>query len=127
MRKKTPMHYSILTENKPGALSRLTRLLTEKGLTISGMMIASVGDKTAIQFLAPENSALRGVCCSSGITLRATRIFERKAPERPAELYHMMKAFHKQGINILSLSRIAAGAGSRMVLTREVGVPSALT
>jgi hypothetical protein len=127
MRKETPTHYSILTKNEPGALARLTRLLTDKGLTVSGMMIASAGDKTSIQFLAPRDCALREICYRSGMKLQETRIFERKAPHRPGELHHLVQAFHKRGINILSLSGIADTAGSRMVLARGNQASAALT
>ena len=127
MRRETPTHYSILTKNRPGTLARLTKLLTEGGVTVSGMMIASVGDKTSIQFLAPRGQALRDICCRSGMKVQETSIFERRAPNRPGELHHLIKTFHRQGIDILSLSGIAATASSRMVLTRGKGVPGAGT
>jgi hypothetical protein len=126
MRKEMPTHYSILTKNRPGALARLTKLLTEEGVTVSGMMIASAGDKASIQFLAPRGRALRGICCRSGMKVRETRIFERKAPNRPGELNHLVQAFHRKGINILSLSGISGAASNRMVLTRTSGDPTAL-
>jgi len=127
MSKETPTHYSILTKNKPGTLARLTKLLDEEGLTVSGMMIASAKDKAAIQFLAPRDCALRDICLRSGMKLEETKIFERKAPNRPGELHHLVKALHKEGINILSFSGIADTASNRMILTRGSKVSTALT
>lgn len=57
MQRTQTARYNIVVKNRPGELAKLTKLLSDAGLNVSGLMIANLGDKSSIQFAAPR---LRG-------------------------------------------------------------------
>jgi hypothetical protein len=63
MLKRGPARFSITVDNKPGALAKVTRVLTKEGIEVEGLTMATVGDKAVIEFStyaqAPGFSAKR--------------------------------------------------------------------
>ena len=50
MQQTNTARYSIVVKNKPGELAKLTKLLSDAGMNVSGLRIANLGDKSSIQF-----------------------------------------------------------------------------
>jgi hypothetical protein len=59
MQQANTARYSIVVKNKPGELAKLTKLLSDAGMNVSGLMIANMGDKASIQFMMPRACARR--------------------------------------------------------------------
>lgn len=55
--------YHLIVKNQPGELAKLTRLLADAGVSVTSLTVASVGDKSAIQFTAPRYSEPRLRAC----------------------------------------------------------------
>ena len=55
---KTETLYNLVVKNRPGELVKLTKLLTDANVTVSGLRVADLGDKASIQFSAPKGCAL---------------------------------------------------------------------
>ena len=51
--------YSIVVKNRPGELAKLTKLLADAGMNVSGLRTANLGDKTSIQFAMPRRCGRR--------------------------------------------------------------------
>jgi hypothetical protein len=50
--------YNLVVKNKPGELAKLTKLLSEKGVNLSSLIVANIGDMASIQFSTPQEDAL---------------------------------------------------------------------
>ncbi len=59
MQRTQAARYNIVVKNRPGELAKLTRLLADAGLNVSGLRIANLGDKSSIQFAAPREPERR--------------------------------------------------------------------
>lgn len=51
--------YNIVVKNRPGELAKLTKLLSDAGMNVSGLRIANLGDKASIQFVMPRRCGRR--------------------------------------------------------------------
>lgn len=54
MQQTNAARYSIVVKNRPGELAKLTKLLADAGMNVSGLRIANLGDKASIQFVMPR-------------------------------------------------------------------------
>lgn len=54
MQRTQTARYSIVVKNRPGELAKLTKLLSDAGMNVSGLRIANLGDKSSIQFATPQ-------------------------------------------------------------------------
>lgn len=50
MRDSSVKCYSLTVRNRPGELAKVTKLLSEAGLQVSDLRVASCGDRAAIRF-----------------------------------------------------------------------------
>ena len=62
-----PTRYNIVVKNKPGELAKLTKLLSDIGVNVCSLAVASLGDKASIQFSTPEEDDLPSRLLRSGI------------------------------------------------------------
>jgi len=53
MQRTETARYNIVVKNRPGELAKLTKLLSDAGVNVSGLMIANLGDRSSIRFAAP--------------------------------------------------------------------------
>lgn len=77
MRPTNTARYSIVVKNRPGELAKLTKLLSDAGVNVGGLMIANLGDKASIQFATRRECGLRR-------WPRRTSGLKRNAPQRAA-------------------------------------------
>lgn len=61
--------YSIVVKNRPGELAKLTKLLSDAGMYVSGLRIANLGDKASIQFAMPRKGGRRQPLRRAGMKL----------------------------------------------------------
>lgn len=59
--------YNIVVKNRPGELAKLTKLLSDVGVNVASLMIASIGDKASIQFSTPDEGDLPERLWKSGL------------------------------------------------------------
>jgi acetolactate synthase small subunit len=71
MLSRKPTRYSIVVKNKPGELAKLTKLLSDVGVNLTSLMVASIGDKASIQFSTPHEDDLPERLCRSGMKPRS--------------------------------------------------------
>lgn len=117
MRRQTITQYNVQFANTPGMLAKLTRLLVRERIDFKSVVMASVGDKTAIQFLARKDPALREKLERTGSLVQEDLIFQLEMPNRPEELHKLAKALADGGINIVSLYSSVEGESMRLILS----------
>jgi len=67
MQQTKTARYSIVVKNRPGELAKLTKLLSDAGMYVSGLRVANLGDKAAIQFLMPRKCGRRQQLRRAGV------------------------------------------------------------
>lgn len=58
MSQRKQARYHILIANRPGELAKLTKYLAEKGVSLSALRVAQVGDKASVEFAVPQEISL---------------------------------------------------------------------
>jgi UTP:GlnB (protein PII) uridylyltransferase len=54
MTKQKAKSFNLVVRNRPGELAKLTKLLTDAGMTVSGLRVANFGEKAEIRFEVSE-------------------------------------------------------------------------
>lgn len=69
MQPPRPARYHLVVKNRPGELAKLTKLLSDAGMYVSGLRIANLGDKASIQFATPGKGGRSRVFRRAGVRL----------------------------------------------------------
>ena len=79
---KNATRYNLIMKNRPGELMKLTKLLSEAGVNVSALRIASLGSSACIQFSTTERCALpaRFLKARGGEELSGSRRSRRAGP-----------------------------------------------
>ena len=89
---------SVFLENKPGALTEVTRILGEAGVNIRALSLADTKDFGILRLIVNDNEKAKAVLVARGFTVRKTEVVAVEVPDRPG-----------LGVLITEAGRIAAG------------------
>lgn len=116
MLRPTMTQYNVQFVNDRITLDKLTRLLVKEKISFKSVLTTSVGEKTAIQFLAPKDQALREKLEKTGAVVREDLVFQLELPNSPFELHKVAQALAEKSINIVSLYSRIEGETMKLVL-----------
>ncbi|MFI5348425.1 MAG: hypothetical protein ACHQ2Z_02680 [Elusimicrobiota bacterium] len=116
MRRPTLTQYNVQFANDRVMLEKLTRLLVKEKIDFKSVLTTSVGDKTAIQFLAPKDAELRGKLEKTGVAVKEDLVFQLELPNSHWELHKLAQALADKSINIVSLYSTIEGERMRLVM-----------
>lgn len=116
MQRSTTTQYNLQFANDRAKLERLTRLLVKEKIDFKSVLTTTVGDRTAIQFLAPKDPALREKLEKTGVSVQEDLVFQLELPNDHAELHRLAQALADRSINIVSLYSRIEGGNMRIVL-----------
>ena len=116
MRRPTMTQYNVQFGNDRVMLERLTRLLIKEKIDFASVLSTSVGEKTALQFLAPKDPVFREKLARTGASVREDLVFQLEMPNSHWELHKLAKALAEKSINIVSLYSKIEGENMRIVL-----------
>lgn len=116
MLRPTMTQYNVQFANDRVTLERLTRLLVKERIDFKSVLTTSVGEKTAIQFLAPKDPELREKLEKTGVSVQEDLVFQLELPNDPRELHKLAQALAEKSINIVSLYSRIEGENIRIVL-----------
>ena len=109
-------HFCLVMKNRPGSLARLTGLLTREAVSVDGMTIASVGDKAAVQFLAPAGCNLRRALRGGGFRPVESQVVRRTSSGRPRQLHRLVRTLGERGQSLLSFYGATGAKDGRLLL-----------
>lgn len=110
---------AVFSENKPGRLERITQALSDAGVNIRAMHVASLGDMGVIKLVVDHPQRAHQGLAGVG-TVRLVPAVAVKVPDRPGALHDVSGALSKAGVNIENASGFAV-SNSEAVLILEVG------
>lgn len=116
MLRPTMTQYNVQFVNDRITLDKLTRLLVREKIDFKSVLTTSVGEKTAIQFLARKDHAFREKLEKTGALVQEDLIFQLELPNDPEELHRVAQALAEKSINIVSLYSRIEGETMKLVL-----------
>ncbi len=113
--------YSVFMPNKPGALTRLAALFSEKGVNILGIA-SEVRDDSGLVRIALENdSGVSSILSQAGFSSVETHILSVEVDDKPGELMRIAAALAEGKINITTVygTSVAGAKTSRILIAAQ--------
>ena len=107
--------------NKPGALTRLAALFSEKGINILGIA-SEVRDDSGLVRIALENdSDVSAVLTQAGFSSVETHILSVEVDDKPGELLRVASALAEGKVNITTVygTSVAGASTSRILIAAQ--------
>ncbi len=113
--------FSVFMPNKPGALTRLAALFSEKGINILGIA-SEVRDDSGLVRIALENdSDVSAILSSAGFSSVETHILSVEVADKPGELLSVAAALADGKVNITTVygTSVEGGKTSRILIAAQ--------
>lgn len=113
--------FSVFMPNKPGALTRLAALFSEKGINILGIA-SEVRDDSGLVRIALENDAeASSILSAAGFSSVETHILSVEVDDKPGELLRVAAALADGKINITTVygTSVEGAKTSRILIAAQ--------
>jgi len=91
---------SIFSENKPGRLEKLTKVLADEGVNILAINIASSNGFGVIKFIVDKCELAYQKLKQKGFTVSLNEVLAIEMVDRPGGLYEVAQILSKKRVNI---------------------------
>ena len=91
---------SIFSENKPGRLEKITKVLSDEGVNILAINIASSNGFGVIKFIVDKCELAYQKLKQKGFTVSLNEVLAIEMVDRPGGLYEVAQLLSKKRINI---------------------------
>ncbi|MFH1113201.1 MAG: ACT domain-containing protein [Pseudomonadota bacterium] len=111
---------SVKLENKPGALSELSELLSADGICIVALTVRTAGGEGMASFVATDPERAANILESGALAPGVREVLAAEIPQHPGGLNAILKSLKQAGVNIEYLYSCvgphAAGNGTVIML-----------
>ena len=107
---------SVFLENKPGALTDVTRILGEGGINIRALSLADTKDFGILRLIVNDSEKAKAVLGARGFTVRKTEVVAVEVPDRPGGLADILKCLSDSRINVEYLYAFVQQSGSNAII-----------
>lgn len=111
---------TVFVENKPGRISKVTRVLADKGLNIRAITISDMGEYGLINVVTNDPARAESVLREEGLTVSRKYVIGVLMEDKPGALADIAEFLHKKEINIANAYGFILKEGTRAVLIIEV-------
>jgi len=119
--------FSIFMPNKPGALSRLAALFSEKGINILGIASEVRDDSGLVRIALANDVDISPLLSKAGFSSVETSVLSVEVDDQPGQLLRLTAALADARINITTVYGTAvAGAKSARILIAVQNTDKAL-
>ena len=107
--------------NKPGALTRLAALFSEKGINILGIASEVRDDSGLVRIALEHDSEVSSILSAAGFSSVETHILSVEVDDKPGELLRVAGALAEGKINITTVygTSVPGGATSRILIAAQ--------
>ena len=91
---------SIFSENRKGALSRMTGILMEQGVNLEAMIVNDSAEFGIVRFLVEDSESAQKLLEKEGYICHADRVFGAVITDEVGSLHRLLNAISDAGINI---------------------------
>ncbi len=102
--------------NRPGALSRLAGLFSEKGINIVGIASEVRDDSGLVRIAVDAKADVSAILSQAGFASVESSLLSVELPDRPGEIYRLAKALADGKINITTVYGTSLGSPSSRIL-----------
>jgi hypothetical protein len=111
---------SIFSENKPGRLKKITKVLAEEGVNILAINIASSNGFGVIKFIVDKCELAYEKLQQKGFTVSLNEVLAIELEDRPGGLYEVATILSKKRINIENAYVLILGSRKKACLIVDV-------
>ncbi|MGV9171743.1 MAG: ACT domain-containing protein [Promethearchaeia archaeon] len=91
---------SVFLENIPGVLSKLTKVLMDKGINMRAVTVAETADYGILRMLVDKPEQCVKVLKAADYLVKTTQVLAVDIPDKPGALYEIAKILGDKGVNI---------------------------
>jgi hypothetical protein len=91
---------SIILENSPGALSKVSDILGKEGINIGAISLAETTESSVIRLITDNPAKTEQILLSNGYTTRSSEVIAIETPDHPGGLNAVLKPLAAAGINV---------------------------
>ena len=111
---------TVFVENRPGRISKVTRVLADKGINIRAITISDMGEYGLINVVTSDPDRAEAVLRDEGLTVSRKYVIGVLMEDVPGALADVAEFLHKKEINIANAYGFILKEGARAVLIIEV-------
>jgi hypothetical protein len=105
----------VFIENKPGRLSKVSKLLGEAGIDLLSLDLADEGQYGVLKLLSDDQEKAREVLAAGGFRVAMSDIVAIEIADKPGGLQTLAKAIEDAGLNITDAYGCILERGKRAV------------
>ena len=119
--------FSVFLPNKPGALSRLVKLFSEKGVNILGIASEVSAESGLVRIALANDSDASSILSKAGFSSVETHILSVELDDQPGQLLRIADALAEGKINITTVYGTSSpGAATARILVAVQNTDKAL-
>jgi len=113
-------HLSVFVVNEPGKLEKITRVLSEAGLNIRAISMASTGEFGVVRVLV--NDPPRGLAAlqAARFTVAMRRILVAQIPDAPGAMHGLLVTLSRASVNVEDCYGFVIEEGKKAAIVFEV-------
>jgi hypothetical protein len=117
---------AVFLENMPGKLEAITKILSEEGINIRGIAMASEGEFGVLKVLVNDPSRAHEVLKSHHFTVSERNVVVAIVEDHPGALHDLLLTLSSQKINIEDCYGIVLEEGGKAAIVLDIeGYPQA--
>ena len=117
--------FSVFMPNRPGSLSSLARLFSEKSINIVGLASEVRDDSGVVRIAVESDVDVSAILSAGGFSSVETNLISVEVPNKPGELFRIARALADGKINITTVYATSTGGGTSRILVAVENVPKA--
>jgi len=111
---------SVFSENEPGKIERVTRILAEKGINIRAITIASSNSYGIIKILVNDPPKAYEALKERGLSVALIPVLAVEIEDKPGGLYKIAEVLKKHNINVEDAYGFVVQSHSKAVFIMKV-------
>jgi hypothetical protein len=113
-------HLSVFVVNEPGKLEKITRVLSEKGLNIRAISMASTGEFGVVRVLVSDPDSGMQALRENRFTVTQRRILVALIDDRPGAMHELLVTLESAKVNVEDCYGFVTEEGRRAAIVFEV-------
>ena len=90
---------SIILDNVPGAMGRVSEILGREGVNIRAISVADTSDISTVRFVVDDPVKALNILKANGFSTKETDVLAVETPDHPGGLNAVLKPLKEAGIN----------------------------
>jgi hypothetical protein len=111
---------TVFVENKPGRISRIARILGDKGINIRAITISDMGDYGLINIISSDPEGAAEALSHDGFSVSRKYVIAIIMEDKPGGLADITEFLHNKGINVSNAYGFILQQRDRAILILEV-------